>query len=89
MKRKESLLRARNYSKINYLVHRTAHLGECPSGRNLSKSFQNQTESARYAWKLFKIQFKINQIIIHSQANEGKGVALRARNYSKIKFKNY
>ena len=38
-------------SKINYLVHRTAHLGECPSGRNLSKSFQNQTESARYAWK--------------------------------------
>ena len=55
MKGKESLCERENIqklsSKINYLVHRTAHQGECPSGRNLSKSFQNQTESARYAWK--------------------------------------
>ena len=52
------------------------------------KLWRGKIEGVAFGEKLFKIQFKINQIFINSLANEGKGVALRARNYSKIKFKN-
>ena len=55
-------------------------------GANIVKNFEKmkfEGENFRrhaFGVKLFKIQFKINQIFIHSLANEGKGVALRARN---------
>ena len=57
---------------------------------NLSKSIQNQTKSARFAWKLFKIKFKIIQNSlwrVRRLRTFFLGGALTGGNYSKMKFK--
>jgi len=82
-------------------VRQTAHfiLGNALRAeifQNRIKNKQNgcspagEQEGARFAWKLFKIKFKIKQklLLVRQTAHFILGVALRARNYSKTKYKN-